>query len=92
MTPKIKLSKYFLFISILSTLAMLVFIIQSGYSKIISNEIRDDADSYKSKIIDTDINTEILKKIESRQEFDYQPLQLFQPLESTIDENFPIQN
>jgi len=91
MTPKIKLSKYFLFISILSLVAMLVFIVQSGYSKIMISSVRDDAQSYKSQIIDTTINTDVLDKIEQRQEFDYQSFGQVQPA-ATINENSPPQN
>ncbi len=70
---------------------MLVFIVQSGYSKIMTSSVRDDAQSYKSQIIDTTINSEVLEKIEKRQEFGYQSFGHSQPT-ITVDENSPPQN
>ncbi len=70
MNEKLKISKYFLFISIFSFLAILFYIAQVGYSKLMG-EVTSDSDikAYEYEIIDTNINTDIIEKIKQKQEY-----------------------
>lgn len=70
---KLKLTKYFLVISILSLISLFVFIVQSGYSKIKNQQaIQDEAASYSNIIIDAKVDLSVIEKIKKKQEFNYQ--------------------
>lgn len=82
MNEKLKISKYFLFISIFSVLAILFYIAQTGYSKLMGQVTSDkDIKSYEYEIIDTNINTDILEEIKQKQEYTSPviPVQEFTP-------------
>ncbi len=82
MNEKLKISKYFLFISIFSFLAILFYIAQTGYSKLMGQVTSDkDIKSYEYEIIDTNINTDILEDIKQKQEYTSPviPVQEFTP-------------
>lgn len=81
MNEKLKISKYFLFISIFSFLAILFYIAQVGYSKLMGQVTSDkDIKAYEYEIIDTNINTDIIENIKQKQEFTPQsaPVDLFE--------------
>jgi len=74
MKQKLKVSYYFLVVSIFSFLAIFFYIVQIGYSKLMGQQASsDDIKTYQYEILDTDINTDILNDIKDKQEFFPQP-------------------
>jgi len=75
MNEKLKISKYFLFISVFSFLAILFYIAQVGYSKLMGNVTSgNNIKAYEYEIIDTNINTKILEDIKQKQEYTTQAI------------------
>jgi len=70
---KIKLSKYFVFISLLSFLAVFVFIVQTSYNKLYQSQ-RQMEEAGLLKTLDPNIEEDIISTIKEKKEYQSEDL------------------
>ena len=74
MNKKTKISKYFLFFSVLTFIAILAFVIQSGYASLMRTGSVDKGEEIDTTPLDIKLNLDVIQDIKDTQEYTNQDL------------------